>query len=205
MEKYYVYGLVDPRDGRVKYIGKGSGKRILRHVSNAKNGKIEKNPYKYNSIRKILKEYDDIAYRIFFRTNDESEAYIKEAELILSENTLYPFGWNLTTEAGRGPSFLGREHSQKTKDKIKTNTVLSLESIGRGKGHSRPPRTPMSEGKYIRKRVRTTKDNKIVTYYEVKIIKLHKYKYIGQSKSYTEAIKIRDEYLKREIELCQNT
>lgn len=37
--KFYVYTLVDPRDGATFYIGKGSGRRINQHELDARRGK----------------------------------------------------------------------------------------------------------------------------------------------------------------------
>jgi hypothetical protein len=36
--KYYVYLYVDPRDGRVFYVGKGKGQRALSHLSDPTAG-----------------------------------------------------------------------------------------------------------------------------------------------------------------------
>ena len=32
---YYVYALIDPRDNRIFYIGKGKGNRIFQHAKDA--------------------------------------------------------------------------------------------------------------------------------------------------------------------------
>jgi hypothetical protein len=97
MGKYYVYGLVDPRINQIKYIGKGSGRRMFRHFKYAKNNSISDNNYtKFNALKEIYSlGYEDIAYRKFFESDDEEECYNKETELISEYNTLIPNGWNL--------------------------------------------------------------------------------------------------------------
>jgi len=49
--KHYVYSLAYP-DGRVFYVGKGTGKRIHRHEAEAKSGKT-RNSFKVRIIKKI--------------------------------------------------------------------------------------------------------------------------------------------------------
>ncbi len=40
MNKYYVYELIDPRNSKIFYVGKGKEKRMYSHISRVKNGKI---------------------------------------------------------------------------------------------------------------------------------------------------------------------
>lgn len=116
MGKYYVYGLIDPRDQKIKYVGKGCGNRMYNHVRQVVNHSVkDKNYTKYNAIKEILKEFDNLCYEKLFETDDELEAYKKEKELIIKHNTLYPNGWNLVL--GRG-STAGRELSEEHKIKI---------------------------------------------------------------------------------------
>ena len=52
---YYVYKLIDPRDGCVFYVGKGSGNRIFNHVKNAQKNNDE-NKRKMYKIQSIMKQ-----------------------------------------------------------------------------------------------------------------------------------------------------
>ena len=52
MTTYYVYQLVDPRNGLPFYVGKGTGDRAYQHTK-FKDG--NQNPYKERKIKNILK------------------------------------------------------------------------------------------------------------------------------------------------------
>lgn len=51
-EGFYVYVLIDPRDGMVFYVGKGKGKRHANHLSEYRNARIS-NSAKYAKIGEI--------------------------------------------------------------------------------------------------------------------------------------------------------
>lgn len=59
---YYVYVLIDPRDSKIFYIGKGKGNRIFSHITCA----LETNDdcYRLKLIREILNERENIEYYI---------------------------------------------------------------------------------------------------------------------------------------------
>lgn len=100
---YYVYFLISPLDNKVFYIGKGKGNRMRKHVHLAKKGKISNgNDYLFRKIKYILESYDDVIYKVVYKTNNEVESYEKEIELIENygiENLCnLSLGYNIITE-----------------------------------------------------------------------------------------------------------
>ena len=61
---YYVYGLIDPRNREVFYVGKGLGKRMYQHVNEVKNGFIC-NEKKSARIKEILESGVEVEYSVF--------------------------------------------------------------------------------------------------------------------------------------------
>lgn len=78
---YYVYALVDPRDGRAFYIGKGKGSRMQDHVKAAKRGKID-NAEKHKAILVVLESGAQVEEHVFCRCKTEKEALSIERGLI---------------------------------------------------------------------------------------------------------------------------
>lgn len=78
LPRFYVYTLAYP-DGRVFYVGKGSGKRIDCHERDARKGV---STYKCRIIRKIWAGGGELIKTIVFRTDDEQEAFATEKRLI---------------------------------------------------------------------------------------------------------------------------
>lgn len=76
----YVYALVDPRDNKIFYIGKGVGNRIFRHCAAAIEG--EEKSLKLNQIRDILAAGLQVKHYILRHKLSESEAYTVESTLI---------------------------------------------------------------------------------------------------------------------------
>ena len=79
MVRYYVYTLIDPRDGSVFYIGKGAGNRIHAHEREAKAGRQSR---KCERIRDIEAAGLQITKRKVKHFADEQDAYDFEAEMI---------------------------------------------------------------------------------------------------------------------------
>ena len=77
---YYVYALVDPRDNRIFYIGKGKGNRAFQHMKDSLNEKDQS--LKLDIIRSIIKEGKQVNLYILRHNLTEETAYIVESTLI---------------------------------------------------------------------------------------------------------------------------
>lgn len=79
--EYYVYGLIDPRDNRLFYIGKGTGNRVFQHIIESnKNPKSEKE--KLQTIENIEKTGNHVKHILINWGLKETEAFASEASLI---------------------------------------------------------------------------------------------------------------------------
>ena len=78
---FYVYVLVDPRNNKVFYVGKGTGNRVFSHeIESEKASKFEKQ--KIRKIREIEKDGFFVQRVIVNWGLSENEAFIAEATLI---------------------------------------------------------------------------------------------------------------------------
>lgn len=89
--KYYVYRLVDPRNGQTFYVGKGKNNRVFAHVECAldKYSDVDYNPeedddenLKYKTIREIKDAGLDVIYIIQKYGLEERDALVIESALI---------------------------------------------------------------------------------------------------------------------------
>lgn len=78
---YYVYALIDPRDKKVFYIGKGKGNRIYMHVLASES--IEaKEVEKIKTIHAIRAAGKEVQHMVIRHGLTETEAFAVEAALI---------------------------------------------------------------------------------------------------------------------------
>jgi hypothetical protein len=81
--RHYVYELIDPRDGVVFYVGKGSGHRSAFHERNVMNGKTNgENPHKDRVIANILAAGLRVGVNIVQNSMTEADAYTLEEKII---------------------------------------------------------------------------------------------------------------------------
>ncbi len=77
---YYVYALVDPRDNRIFYIGKGKGNRVFQHAKDSLNE--DDTSLKLDIIRSILQEGKQVGLYVLRHNLTEEVAFIVESTLI---------------------------------------------------------------------------------------------------------------------------
>lgn len=89
INRFYVYGLVDPRSNQLFYVGKGSYRRAWSHTSLVKKGKSTNNRVKDSIIGKILKDGFEPEIKMFAKHLNETDALELEHQLILSYGNVY--------------------------------------------------------------------------------------------------------------------
>lgn len=85
---YYVYRLIDPRNGQTFYVGKGKGNRVFRHVKctidyyDGADGIDEEDPNKFKIIQSIRDSGLEVIHIIQRWNLTENEAFQVESALI---------------------------------------------------------------------------------------------------------------------------
>lgn len=80
--RFYVYELVRKSDGKVIYVGKGSGRRMDLHKLFARGWSTRQQRKLYAQLSAVLTSGDDFTARKVFESDDEGEVLQKEIELI---------------------------------------------------------------------------------------------------------------------------
>lgn len=81
--QYYVYRLIDPRNGETFYVGKGKGSRVFQHVVEELNSdEVDELTDKLKRIREIRKDGFDVGHVIHRHGMTEEQAFEVEAALI---------------------------------------------------------------------------------------------------------------------------
>lgn len=118
MNVYYVYTYRDPRNDQVFYVGKGKDRRYLKHLTEAKK------PTSMSAKAQIIREILEANFTPIIEKVAEN---LSEPDALQMEKDLIAFYGkeNLTnkTTGGQGvsgfQSFLGRHHSEATKQKLR--------------------------------------------------------------------------------------
>lgn len=104
--KWYVYKLIDPRNGETFYIGKGQGNRVFSHIRAERGLEGDDLDNKTKRIREIVLAGFEVAHVIHRHGMDEKTAFEVEAALI----DAYP---GLTNVAGgTGSNDYGAMHAK---------------------------------------------------------------------------------------------
>jgi hypothetical protein len=103
---FYVYRLIDPRNGETFYVGKGKGNRVFTHVRDELGVNEDALTEKLQRIREIRKDGFEVAHVIHRHGLDERTALEVEAALI----DAYPEADNIAD--GRSSGERGLMHSR---------------------------------------------------------------------------------------------
>jgi len=80
INEYYVYGLIDPRDNSIFYIGKGKGKRVHQHF--AEKTDYHSNIEKLGIIEEIKKISQEVPFTMIGENLSEESSFLLERILI---------------------------------------------------------------------------------------------------------------------------
>lgn len=138
--KFYVYCLIDPRNGNTFYIGKGQGYRIKQHISDARTGTC-RNKHLERKILQIISSGGKVVHKKILENVSEKFALSSEVNIIKIYRDSGVNLCNLTT-GGEGVS--GRHHTDDVK------RILSIKSRGNknmlGYKHTDESRKKISDG-----------------------------------------------------------
>jgi len=79
---YYVYELIDPRNNKVFYVGKGKYKRMYYHYNIVNNNKNLINKHLENKLKQLINENLKPKYKKIFESENEQECFKKEIKKI---------------------------------------------------------------------------------------------------------------------------
>lgn len=109
---YYVYGLIDPRNKQIFYIGKGTGNRVFEHeresIVNPDSEKL-----KLKTIADIKSEGLDVEKIIINSNLTEAEAFAAEASLINAFNYISDIRLTNIVSGHHSPEALSVEEYEK--------------------------------------------------------------------------------------------
>lgn len=126
---YYVYMLVDSRDNKVFYVGKGHGDRVNAHEAEAIAGNDECNPEKNVKIREILATPGGAVKPYIVRWGlSEKEAFCVEAVMIDFISSGIKPGKLTNIMGGHHSDVYGLQTLEELNEKLTTG-VLDVENL----------------------------------------------------------------------------
>lgn len=118
--KFYVYRLIDPRNGETFYVGKGKGNRVFAHVQGEIGVEEDALTEKIQRIREIRVSGFEVAHVIHRHGLDERTAFEVEAAMI----DAYPEALNLVN--GKGSDERGLMHFKQIIEKYEAKEAVFL-------------------------------------------------------------------------------
>lgn len=121
--KYYVYMLLDPRDNRPFYVGKGNDNRVFNHLNCALTD-LDATTAKYDKIREIIQTGYNVKHVIVRHGLTEAESFQIEASLIDSLTYLGIMLTNLVS--GHNSTEKGLMTSEEVKRLYSAQTLTNI-------------------------------------------------------------------------------
>lgn len=131
--EYYTYVLIDSRNNKIFYVGKGQKLRMYAHVKDVQRDRIPNgsNVYLGRKIKKILSSENKVKYKKVFITEIGQQAFDKEKELIAEiglENLCNVAPGGIGSNGNKGRTFTA-EHRKRISDSVKKSMSLLPEEI----------------------------------------------------------------------------
>ena len=122
---YYVYFLIDPRNNKIFYVGKGHGNRVFDHAKGAIKGNDPVHPEKNELIREIINSGKEVIPMIARWNLTEKEAYILESILIdIFTSDLMQGYSNMTMQVkGHDSSTFGLQSPKAVEEKLTRGNI----------------------------------------------------------------------------------
>ncbi|MCP5500968.1 MAG: hypothetical protein H7A25_13765 [Leptospiraceae bacterium] len=122
--RFYVYRLIDPRNGETFYVGKGKGNRVFQHINDTlSKSDVDADSDKLTRIREILNSGLKIIHIIHRHGMDEKTAIEVEAALI----DLFPSASNI--QGGSGSNDYGPMHSFEILNKYSAEEAIFEDKV----------------------------------------------------------------------------
>lgn len=116
--EYYVYRLIDPRNGSTFYVGKGKGNRVFAHANGEKLIETDSMPDRLSIVSEIRRLGLEVGHVIHRHGLDEKTAFEVEGALM----DAFPGLTNIA--GGHGNSDRGAMHAKEIIDKIEAEEAV---------------------------------------------------------------------------------